>query len=140
MMLPNGQLLQTDESGDVEIYTPRGRPNPAWAPTVINWSAFVSRGTNGVVVGTQFNGISQASAYGDDAQSATNYPLVRITNGSTGHVTYARTHDHSTMAVATGSAVVSTTFFVPANTELGVSTLQVIANGIASDGVPITIQ
>ena len=46
---------------------------------------------------------------------ATNYPLVRITNNSTHHVFYARTHDHSTMGVATGSATVSTNFDVPAD-------------------------
>src|SRR5262249_28646685 len=33
------------------------------------------------------------------------YPIVRITNRASGHVFYARTHDHSTMAVAyTGTA------------------------------------
>jgi len=39
-------------------------------------------------------------------------PLVRITNNSTHHVFYARTHDHSTMGVATGTATVSTNFDV----------------------------
>ena len=40
---------------------------------------------------------------GDELNAATNYPLVRITNMASGHVAYARTHDHSTMGVATGS-------------------------------------
>ena len=43
----------------------------------------------------------------------TNYPLVRITNNNTGHVFYARTHDHSSMGVATGNMAVSTNFDVP---------------------------
>jgi len=77
--------------------------------------------------------------YGDDAQSATNYPLVRITNNATSHVFYARTHDHSTMGVATGSTQVSTLFDVPSNIELGASTLQVVSNGIPSAAVPVTI-
>jgi len=38
--------------------------------------------------------------FGDEGQSATNYPLVRITNLRTHHVFYSRTHDHSSMAVA----------------------------------------
>ena len=77
----------------------------------------VTRGSTYKISGTQFNGLSQAAAFGDEFQTATNYPLVRITNSSTGHVFYARTHNHSTMAVATGSAIVSTNFDVPATME-----------------------
>jgi hypothetical protein len=36
-------------------------------------------------------GLSQAAAFGDEYQTATNYPLVRITNPATGHVFYAKT-------------------------------------------------
>jgi len=75
-----------------------------------------------------------------DALSATNYPLVRITNTATHHVFYARTHDHSTMAVATGAANVSTMFDVPDAAETGASTIEVVANGIASKPKPVTIQ
>jgi hypothetical protein len=64
---------------------------------------------------------------------------VRITNKSTGHVFYAKTHDHSTMAVATGRAIVSTTFDVPAGMEMGASSLEVVANGIPSLAVSITV-
>jgi hypothetical protein len=71
---------------------------------------------------------------------ATNYPIVRITNQATGHVFYARTHDHSTMAIATGSTPVSTMFDVPPAAETGASTIVVIANGIASKGKNVTIQ
>ena len=71
---------------------------------------------------------------------ATNYPLVRITNVATGHVFYARTHDHSTMAIATGNAIVSTTFDVPAAAETGASNISVVANGIASKPKSVTLQ
>ena len=53
------------------------------------------------VFGFQFNGLSQAQAFADEQEAAQNYPLVRITNKATHHVCYARTHDHSTMGVAT---------------------------------------
>ena len=96
-------------------------------------------GANYQLTGTQFNGLSQAVAYGDDYQGATNYPLVRIKNDGTGHVFYARTHSHSTMAVATGSMTVSTEFDVPASIELGASTLVVVANGIASQPVSVNV-
>jgi hypothetical protein len=73
----------------------------------------VTRGTTYKISGTQFNGLSQAAAFGDEFETATNYPLVRITNNSTHHVFYAKTHDHSTMGVATGSAIVSTNSMFP---------------------------
>jgi len=91
------------------------------------------------ISGTQFNGLSQAAAFGDEFETATNYPLVRITNNSTKHVFYAKTHDHSTMGVATGNTIVSTNFDVPTNIETGASTLVVVANGIPSAAVNLTV-
>jgi hypothetical protein len=64
---------------------------------------------------------------------------VRITNKASGHVFYARTHDHSSMGVATGSASVSTMFDVPSSIETGASSLVVVANGIASQSTKVTI-
>ena len=107
-------------------------PNPAWAPTIASFPDLVNAGGTYGISGTQFNGLSQAVAYGDDAQAATNYPLVRIVNHATKHVQYARTHDHSTMAVATGGTIVSTQFDVPTNLEPGAADLVVVANGIPS--------
>jgi hypothetical protein len=83
--------------------------------------------------------MSQASSFGDEDQNATNYPLVRITNIATGHVFYNRTHDHSSMAVASPNKV-TTNFDVPAAQETGPSTLVVVANGIASQPVNVTVQ
>jgi hypothetical protein len=83
--------------------------------------------------------MSQGAAYGDDVQAATNYPLVRITNLATGHVFYSRTHNHSKMAVAY-SGLVTTHFDVPVGQEPGASKLEVVANGIPSQPVVITVQ
>jgi hypothetical protein len=140
LTLPNGQVIYTDGSKDVEIYTPIGSPDPAWAPTITTAPTSVTRGTTYQIKGTQFNGLSQAEGYGDDSAAATNYPLVRITNQSTGHVFYARTHNHSSMGVATGTRTVSTQFDVPAGAETGASNLEVVANGIASVPVTVTVQ
>jgi len=140
LMLPTGQVLWTAQSGDVELYTPAGSPLASWAPTITSVPTTLVRSSNYVASGTQFNGLSQCSGYGDDASNATNYPLIRITNNSTGHVFYCRTFNHSTMAVATGSATVSTNFTVPSGAEFGASTLQVVTNGIPSTGVAVTIQ
>ena len=130
--LPTGQLLFTDFSSDIEVFTPSGTYNQSWAPTISKAPPTVVRGHTYTVSGTQFNGLSEGAAYGDDFQGATNFPLVRLVNNTTGHVSYCRTHDHSTMAVATGDTTVSTQFDVPANAETGASQLFVVANGIAS--------
>jgi hypothetical protein len=139
-LLPTGQVLAIDGSSDIEVYTPSGSPDPSWAPTITTAPSTVVRGTTYSIQGTQFNGLSQAVAYGDDYQGSTNYPLVRITNDTSGHVAYGITHDHSTMGVATGSLPVSTLFEAPAPMEAGASHLVVVANGIASASVAVTIQ
>lgn len=135
MVLPTGQVLV----GGSEVYTEAGTYQLGWAPTITTVSTSVTRGSTYTISGTQFNGLSQANAFGDEFQTATNYPLVRITNTATGHVFYARTHNHSTMAVATGAAIVSTHFDVPSTMETGASSLQVVANGIPSAAVSITV-
>jgi hypothetical protein len=140
LVLPTGEVLAADGSQDVEVYTETGAPNPAWAPTITEAPSTVVRGTTYELKGTQFNGLSQGASYGDDYQPATNYPLVRITNDQSGHVFYGRTHDHSTMGVATGSAIVSTLFEASGATETGASHLVVVANGIASAPMAVTLQ
>jgi hypothetical protein len=44
------------------------------------------------------------------------------------------------MGVATGTRAVSTSFDVPAGAETGASNLEVVANGIASNPVTVTVQ
>ena len=89
--------------------------------------------------GTWFNGLSEAGAYGDDAQAATNYPLVQITNNGTRTCLVRAHRNHSSMGVGTGSATVTMHLKVPAGIELGASQLQVVAKGIASNPVSLTI-
>ena len=133
--LPTGEVIV----GGSEVYIPTGKPNPAWAPSVTQYPHTVTRGSTYKISGKQFNGLSQAQAFGDELTSVTNYPLVRITNKASGHVFYAKTHDHSSMGVATGSAIVFTKFDVPSGMETGASTLEVVANGIPSKKLTITV-
>jgi len=138
MVLPTGEVLVG--GGTTQTYTSSGTYQTSWAPTISTSPSTVARGSTYPISGTQFNGLSQAASFGDELETATNYPLVRITNNSTHHVFYARTHDHSTMGVATGSATVSTNFDVPATMETGASKLEVVANGIPSVAVSVTVQ
>jgi hypothetical protein len=138
LMLPTGQVLA--EGNGVEVYNPIGKYRQSWAPVITTFPKTVVRGSTYKISGQQFNGLSQAAAFGDEFETATNYPLVRITNKASHHVFYAKTHDHSTMGVATGTAKVFTNFDVPARTETGASTLEVVANGIPSKRVSITVK
>ena len=137
--LPSGQVLVMGY--DEQLLTPANTGhNQDWAPTISSAPSAVSAGGTYKLSGTQFNGLSQACAFGDELQCATNYPLVRVVNNATGHVFYVRTHDHSTMGVATGSRLVWTFFDVPVGIETGASTLRVVANGIASAPTSIIVQ
>ena len=135
LLLPTGQVL----IGGSEVYNPNGNAQQGWAPTITSYPSTIVRGSTYKISGTQFNGLSPANSFGDEFETFTNYPLVRITNNATGDVFYARTHDHSTMGVATGNKIVSTRFDVSSATETGASSLVVVANGIASTEVPITV-
>ena len=130
-VLPTGQVMLIGYSS-VVLYTPTGSPNASWAPTISKVASTIQAGKTYKITGTQFNGLGQAVAFGDEYQNATNYPLVRITNTSSGDVVYARTHDHSTMGVATGKKSVFTYFDVPSTIQSGASTIQ----GVAKTGVP----
>lgn len=52
---------------------------------------------------------------------------------------WAKTHNHSTMGVQTHNVPTYTHFDVPSGMESGASTLVVIANGIASNPITITV-
>lgn len=133
LVLPTGQILLTAFSNDVEIYTPRGKARPSWAPSIEDAPLLVNPGATYKISGTKFNGLSTGASYGDDAQMNTNYPLVRFTSLGSKHVSYWRTHDHSTMAVSTGHRKVATQFDVPDDSEAGPGFLSVVANGIPSE-------
>jgi len=137
LLLPNGQVLFTNQSPKVAIYTPGGAPQPSWKPKVTAVPPFMAVGHHYQVSGLQFNGLSQACYYGDDATMATNYPVIRLEQG--GKVIYCRTAHHLTMGVATGDEVVSTIVSIPPTVTAGAYDLVVVANGIPSDPVPVTI-
>ena len=121
------------------MYTGSGAPSPAWAPSIRSLSDNNLRpGGTYNLSGKQLAGLDQGAVYGDDVQDSTNFPLVRLTNNATGVVTYARTHDWTSVSVAPGTRS-STEFTVPWGTPRGRSTLVVIANGIASSPSTVNI-
>jgi hypothetical protein len=131
MLLPNGQVLFSASSNNVQCYSPSGTPDNAWRPTISAITTTPLPINHYVLQGTQLNGLSQANIYGDDCYPATNYPLVRLENPVTHQVYYARTYNFSTLGVATGASLQSCQFEPPA-ISYGVYNLSVIANGISS--------
>ena len=144
--LPSGQILYTDwlypgfgAAADVEVFTPTGTYNPAWAPQIVAASTFVTRGTTSTLYGYRLAGMSEGGSYGDDYQPNTNYALVRLTNQATGHVFYCRTHHPSSYAVQSTS-LQNTKFDVPAGAETGISKLEAVTNGIPSQAINVTVK
>jgi alpha-tubulin suppressor-like RCC1 family protein len=134
LTLPNGTVLYADFHSQIYSYAPDGTPLAAGKPVI---SSITANGNGSYhLTGTQLNGISEGSAYGDDNQNATNYPIVRLTSGS--NVYYARTFNWSSTGVQTGNTPVTTEFTVPGSVPTGIYPLVVVANGIASDPVSFT--
>jgi hypothetical protein len=131
--LPDGRVLFTTGGNQLYVYTPYGAPLAAGKPAIRS----ITQNADGsyLLAGTQLNGISQGAAYGDDAQMNSNYPLVRMTNNSSGAVYYARTYNWSSTGVMTGANIVTTQFGWPRNAPAGTYSLVVVANGIASDPI-----
>jgi len=136
LALPSGDVMVEDGSANVWFYN-NGKPaDPGAVPKITSALSSVVPGQTYAISGTLFNGVSQGAFYGDDGEWATNYPLVRIIQGPA--VTYARTHNHSSMGVAMPDTIVTTYFDVPANLILGPGTiLEVVANGVPS--APLTV-
>ncbi len=139
VVLPTGQVLFTDFSSTVEIYTPSSLTGcSGCAPKITFVAATLTHGhANNLIRGTQFNGMDQGSYYGDDNQSSTNFPIVRITD-STGAVVYCKTHSWLG-GVATGATAVTSMFDIPSSIALGTAQIVVVANGIPSAPKTVTI-
>ena len=143
LVLPTGEsLFTTQDVATAQIYSNGETPQDTWRPVITSGPTFVNpASSNNLIEGRLFTGFSQGSGYGDDTQSYTNYPLVRITNNASLHVSYAKTHDHSRMGLSPvgTTEVTSTQFDVLEGIELGASCLQVVVNGIASACQSVTV-
>lgn len=168
LVLPTGEILMTDFSSDIELYTPAaGYPDtavpvitgapapmiaaretsssddqplpPASAADPLTPVANLFLGQTYKIPVLRMNGVTQGAYYGDDQQTYTNFPIVRLTFPDTGHVFYARTHAHSTRGI--GPDKHGTTLFdVPATADRGLAQMQVIANGIPSPAVLVNVK
>lgn len=136
--LPDGTVLMPsgcNNATQLYVYQPSGAPLPEGQPSIIS----ITPNTDGSyhLTGTGLNGISEGGVISDDAQMASNYPLVRVTSAN-GVVTYARTYNWSSTGVAPG-APGSTDFKLPPTDARTCQLLQVVANGNASAPLSLTV-
>jgi hypothetical protein len=106
LILPTGQVLFSDDSAQLWVYTPSGRANPRLQPFITNVTYL--GGGNFRLTGFQLDGQSAGASYGDDDQMDANYPIIRMVDRS-GNVLYARTSNWSKIGVATGYETVDFT-------------------------------
>jgi len=135
LTLPDGSVLMSSASTQLYQYVPSGTPLQEGKPVITS----LSHNNDGTyhLTGTLLNGISEGASYGDDAQMATNYPIIRLTDGSS--IYYARTFNWSSTGVMTGSTVLSTEFSLPVGIPNGTYSIVAVANGIASDAMTVQV-
>ena len=137
LLLPSGQVLFSNGSkdvfgsGNIQIYTSEDRPQEDRRPAINSGSLprTVAAGSDIIVQGARFDGMSQAVGHGDGARVASGHTLARIRHRLTGEVAYCRTSGHSA----------ATSIFFPASLLPGPSDLVIVANGMASDPVAIDV-
>jgi hypothetical protein len=136
LVLPTGQLLLSDSSNQLYVYTPDGSPPASLRPKIsdVNYTG------NGAfrLTGVRLNGQSAGAAYGDDDQMDEDYPIVRLQNPATGNVYYCRTTNWDSVSVD-GQKPEKVDFTLNSAVTPGSYELTVVGAGIASQPVPIRI-
>ena len=134
--LPDGTvLLSISQAGSMStqyyVYTPGSPAIPEGKPTI---NSILPDGCpNYKITGKLFNGISEGAAYGDDWEMSTNYPLVRLTNGT--NVYYARTSYWNRIGAVQTDSLEDTAIFTMPTIPAGTYSLVVVVNGFASNPV-----
>ena len=134
LLLPTGQLLFADGTNQLYVYTGDGVPNPALRPVINNFT--YTGGGIFTLTGKQLNGQSAGADYGDDNQSDSNYPVLRMTN-SAGRVYYCRTTSWSNVAVGTSSATQTVT--VTLNPALPAGNYAMVVSGAGISSFPVAV-
>jgi Kelch motif protein len=129
LILPTGQLLFSDDTSQLWVYTSSGAPNQELRPLIKNIN--YEGGGTFRLGGFQLDGQSAGAAYGDDDQMDSNYPIIRMVNSS-GNVFYARTSDWSKIAVGEGAGYETVDFTLNPAVTPGDYSLIVSGAGISS--------
>lgn len=134
LVLPNGQVLFSNSTGQLWVFTPDGAPNPTYRPA-INDITYKGGGVF-TMTGKQLNGPSNGSSYGDDVESDENYPILRL-QSLTGNTYYCRTTNWSSTGVAGGAAPETVNFTL--HTSVTPGTYFAIVSGAGVSSFPLAI-
>ena len=134
LILPTGQLLFSDSSSQLWVYTSEDAANPFLRPFITNVNYL--GGGKFRLRGLQLDGQSSGAAYGDDDQMDSNYPIIRMVD-SHGDVLYARTSNWSKVAV--GEDGFETVDFTP-NPEVTPGNYSLIVSGAGISSFPFPIE
>ncbi len=137
LVLPTGQLLLSDSSNQLYVYTP-SESAPEWLRPAIFDVDYTGDGVF-KLTGTRLNGQSAGASYGDDDQMDENYPIVRLENPVTGNVYYCRTTNWNSVRVG-GNRPETVDFTLNPAVTPGRYELTVVGAGIASRAVGIRIR
>ena len=129
LILPTGQLLFSDDSSQLWVYTSSGAPDSKLRP-VITKVRYQDDGKFRLT-GFQLDGQSAGAAYGDDDQMDSDYPIIRMVNSS-GNVFYARTSNWSKIAVGNDAGSETVDFTLNPGVTPGDYSLIVSGAGISS--------
>jgi hypothetical protein len=132
--LPTGQILFADGSSQLYIYTGDGTVNPTLRPVISNIT--YNGGGTFTLTGKQLNGQSAGSDYGDDNQSDSNYPILRLVNAA-GTTYYCRTTNWSNVAVGIGTATQTVNFTL--NPALPAGNYSAIVSGAGISSFPVAV-
>jgi hypothetical protein len=135
LVLPTGQVLVSNGSTRLWIYTPDGNAPAASQPKVnkLNYDG-AGRFT---LTGRQLDGVSAGASYGDDNEMDENYPIVSLT-GADGSVYYARTTNWSHVSVA-DTTTQTVDFTLKAGTPAGAYAMVVSGAGVQSNPICLTV-
>ena len=121
LLLPNGHVVMSGEQNTINEYVPDTAeltPTTAWRPVVTAAPSALIAGHAYQIAGRQLNGLTHANGYGDDRQNGDELPA-RAADERAGEVHYLRTHDFSTMGIATRLRDRDRVVEVPANLRRG---------------------
>lgn len=134
VLLPTGQVLFSDSTNQLYVYTGDGVPKPKLRP-VINNIAYNGGGVF-TLTGKQLNGQSAGADYGDDVQMDSNYPILRLVSRA-GDVYYCRTYNWSKVAVGTSKARETVNFTL--NSALPAGNYSAVVSGAGISSFPVFV-
>jgi hypothetical protein len=134
LILPTGQLLFSDSSSQLWVYTSEEAASPFLRPFITDVNYLGNDKFR--LSGLQLDGQSSGAAYGDDDQMDSNYPIIRMLD-SHGNVLYARTSNWSKIAV--GEDGIETVDFTP-NPEVTPGNYSLIVSGAGISSFPFPME